>query len=304
MTCHRSARTPGRPPVRSAAAGSVGSVTAWRRASSSVPLADCPAGAAAGLPPRLLRPRPASGRLRLLVVRGVRHSRPPRRARGAARVSAPPHRRPALHGVGLRAARPAPLRLRARGRRRTICRLWPSVASASRPVRSSRPTSACGSRRSTTVRPRRWCAAHWCRAESRSTRPHSTRLRAASSRCHRSSSCAARAARCRSGPIKGTAHRPNDPARAVLSLQQLQASAKDAAEHVMIVDLMRNDIGRVCEYGSVQRAAPTDRRGASRPLASGHRRRGPAARRRQRRGPAPRDASRPARSPERRRSSR
>ena len=55
----------------------------------------------------------------------------------------------------------------------------------------------------------------------------------------------------RSGPIKGTAHRPNDPSRAVLSLQQLQASAKDAAEHVMIVDLMRNDLGRVCEYGSV-----------------------------------------------------
>jgi anthranilate/para-aminobenzoate synthase component I len=55
----------------------------------------------------------------------------------------------------------------------------------------------------------------------------------------------------KSGPIKGTVHRPNDPERAVLSLQQLQSSAKDAAEHVMIVDLMRNDLGRVCEYGSV-----------------------------------------------------
>ena len=55
----------------------------------------------------------------------------------------------------------------------------------------------------------------------------------------------------RSGPIKGTVHRPNDPERAVLSLRQLQASAKDAAEHVMIVDLMRNDLGRVCEYGTV-----------------------------------------------------
>ena len=55
----------------------------------------------------------------------------------------------------------------------------------------------------------------------------------------------------RSGPIKGTVHRPDDPERAVLSLQQLQASAKDAAEHVMIVDLMRNDLGRVCEYGTV-----------------------------------------------------
>jgi para-aminobenzoate synthetase/4-amino-4-deoxychorismate lyase len=55
----------------------------------------------------------------------------------------------------------------------------------------------------------------------------------------------------KSGPIKGTVHRPSDPERAVLSLQQLQSSAKDAAEHVMIVDLMRNDLGRVCEYGSV-----------------------------------------------------
>jgi len=55
----------------------------------------------------------------------------------------------------------------------------------------------------------------------------------------------------KSGPIKGTVHRPGDPERAVLSLQQLQTSAKDAAEHVMIVDLMRNDLGRVCEYGTV-----------------------------------------------------
>jgi para-aminobenzoate synthetase/4-amino-4-deoxychorismate lyase len=42
-------------------------------------------------------------------------------------------------------------------------------------------------------------------------------------------------------PVKGTG-REREP---------LLASAKDAAEHVMIVDLMRNDLGRVCEYGSV-----------------------------------------------------
>jgi len=47
------------------------------------------------------------------------------------------------------------------------------------------------------------------------------------------------------GPIKGTAPREQDPAR-------LSESAKDRAEHVMIVDLMRNDLGRVAEYGSVQ----------------------------------------------------
>ncbi len=46
------------------------------------------------------------------------------------------------------------------------------------------------------------------------------------------------------GPIKGTAPRDGDPAA-------LQGSEKDRAEHVMIVDLMRNDLGRVAEYGSV-----------------------------------------------------
>jgi para-aminobenzoate synthetase / 4-amino-4-deoxychorismate lyase len=45
-------------------------------------------------------------------------------------------------------------------------------------------------------------------------------------------------------PIKGTAPRPDGP-------DALAASAKDRAENVMIVDLMRNDLGRVCEYGSV-----------------------------------------------------
>jgi para-aminobenzoate synthetase/4-amino-4-deoxychorismate lyase len=53
------------------------------------------------------------------------------------------------------------------------------------------------------------------------------------------------------GPIKGTAPRDGDPAVAAGQLARLRASTKDAAEHVMIVDLMRNDLGRVCAYGSV-----------------------------------------------------
>ena len=45
-------------------------------------------------------------------------------------------------------------------------------------------------------------------------------------------------------PIKGTLPRSQDPAA-------LLASTKDQAEHVMIVDLMRNDLSRVAEDGSV-----------------------------------------------------
>ncbi|MEP6953860.1 MAG: chorismate-binding protein [Solirubrobacteraceae bacterium] len=52
-----------------------------------------------------------------------------------------------------------------------------------------------------------------------------------------------------SEPIKGTAA-PGAAARA-----ELLASAKDTAEHVMIVDLVRNDLGRVSEIGSVRVAA-------------------------------------------------
>jgi para-aminobenzoate synthetase/4-amino-4-deoxychorismate lyase len=48
-------------------------------------------------------------------------------------------------------------------------------------------------------------------------------------------------------PIKGTRPRGDGPDR----LDELLASTKDRAEHVMIVDLMRNDLGRVCEYGSI-----------------------------------------------------
>jgi para-aminobenzoate synthetase/4-amino-4-deoxychorismate lyase len=54
------------------------------------------------------------------------------------------------------------------------------------------------------------------------------------------------------GPIKGTIKRPEDSQMARDALAALRASSKDAAEHVMIVDLMRNDLGRVCAYGTVE----------------------------------------------------
>ncbi|HEX6996944.1 MAG TPA: aminodeoxychorismate synthase component I [Gammaproteobacteria bacterium] len=53
-------------------------------------------------------------------------------------------------------------------------------------------------------------------------------------------------------PIKGTRARDPDPRRDRLLTEQLRASAKDRAENVMIVDLLRNDLGKSCAPGSVR----------------------------------------------------
>lgn len=53
-------------------------------------------------------------------------------------------------------------------------------------------------------------------------------------------------------PIKGTRKRSADPALDEALATELAASAKDRAENLMIVDLMRNDISRVCRPGSVE----------------------------------------------------
>lgn len=53
-------------------------------------------------------------------------------------------------------------------------------------------------------------------------------------------------------PIKGTRPRTGDPAIDRAAAAELLASEKDRAENVMIVDLMRNDLARVCDARSVR----------------------------------------------------
>jgi len=52
-------------------------------------------------------------------------------------------------------------------------------------------------------------------------------------------------------PIKGTRPRHSDGSRDADLAADLVSSPKDRAENVMIVDLLRNDLGRVCQPGSI-----------------------------------------------------
>jgi anthranilate/para-aminobenzoate synthase component I len=57
-------------------------------------------------------------------------------------------------------------------------------------------------------------------------------------------------------PMKGTAAKPRDAAQRELAARDLVGSAKTRAENLMIADLLRNDLGRVCRLRSVRATRP------------------------------------------------
>ena len=94
------------------------------------------------------------------------------------------------------------------------------------------------------------------RLRATSPAPHGTLFRQAPGRALASISpetfLAATGRHVRTRPIKGTRPRHDDPVHDRGARENLTTSAKDRAENVMVVDMERNDLGRVCLPGSVR----------------------------------------------------
>ena len=115
---------------------------------------------------------------------------------------------------------------------------------------STRSTTRSGSRATVPVH---WISTRGCASGARAVRPLPRRRRLAARR-RDARDVPARAAdgRCETRPIKGTRPRDDDPVADAALAADLATHPKDRAENVMIVDLARNDLSRVCLPGTVR----------------------------------------------------
>ena len=222
--------------------------------------------------------------------RADRRRAEPRRHR-AARAGADDHRRaagvrppsPRGHGAGERGLRGTTLERSYEEAAAAIAEVRerlrgpvppPSGAAASRPSSSRtwapRATPPPSSGRRSTSAPAtstRWCRASAGAPTARSTPSRSIAGCARSTRARTCTSSTSRTSRSPGAspeslvkvtgrrveqrPIAGTRPRAGSAEQDLERARELLADEKERAEHVMLVDLGRNDLGRVCEYGSV-----------------------------------------------------
>ena len=136
-------------------------------------------------------------------------------------------------------------------RARRSRRWWPGSSSTCTPATPSRSCRAsAGARRARSSRSRSTAAC--ARSTRRPTCTSSTSRTSRSSAPRPSRSSPSPAARASTRPIAGTRPRGADADADIAIAADLLADEKERAEHVMLVDLGRNDLGRVCEYGTVE----------------------------------------------------